>query len=83
MSPLRAIRERTGAKPAAAAAAAGVARPTLYTWESGSKRPSQAALSALLDFYQATQEERDAVAHFIALGEAPNVAMRGEVEEVS
>lgn len=68
MEILRTLRKRSGLTGQQAADAIGVERGTLYTWESGEKAPSPAALRKAMDVYGATEAERTEVAHLRAFG---------------
>lgn len=66
---LRTLRIRAGfTSVAAAAAAIGVERATVYAWEAGSKEPDKANLRTLAEVYGATDADRAELARHRAFG---------------
>lgn len=70
---LRHLRTRAGLDVDAAAERLGVARATVYAWEAGDKEPGKENLSALMDLYAATADERVQAAVYRAYGVEPTV----------
>lgn len=68
---LRVLRTRAGLSVIQAAERIGVARTTIYMWESGDKTPEPDSLRRAAEVYGATEQERVALAISLAYGVDP------------
>lgn len=78
---LRSIRKRTGIRDTELADNMSVTRVAVNHWESGRRTPSLIQTTRILDFAQATDEERQEVARILnVLPEDISIAFNNQVE---
>lgn len=73
---LRSIRDRSGVSVREAAAALGVTPAAVYAWEASTRRMSVETIQALLAFYGAAPEDREAVGRMLVELEPAGIGER-------